>query len=394
MKMNPGGVRYCPSPPVWWFGHPAIGSAEFTVLMVLLLHSDKRGSCFVGQKTAASYFRKSRAWANAAISRLVEAGLIERVRQFQSRGGETSCLYRLLDLDGSPLRKGDPVNPPHPATSRDWSHSSEFSDAGTSTDADTPPGPGCQPADTGCRSADTGRCSAVSSGHSAVTGCQPSDTNMTHTNNKEEEDSLPRESGVSASGPGFVGEDGREGGRNETGGFGVPSRSCSVAASVPAQPGKPLPDDWTPSPKSVSWAMARVPDLDVLRFTETFILSCNARGYRYACPDSAWRRWLIEPKTALPRLAQRLPPSLESARTENNSYLERSINEHSTLLESGSVGLFEPEDRPLIHLAESAGGRHGRGAGRGHRDAASGRNTGAHRVLDKADRVLERILAG
>src|SRR4051812_20169711 len=71
MKMNPGGVRYCPSPPVWWFGHPAIGSAEFTVLMVLLLHSDKRGSCFVGQKTAANYFRKSRAWANAAISRLV-----------------------------------------------------------------------------------------------------------------------------------------------------------------------------------------------------------------------------------------------------------------------------------------------------------------------------------
>src|SRR3954453_661193 len=189
MKMNPGGVRYCPLPPVWWFGHPAIGSAEFTVLMVLLLHSDKRGSCFVGQKTAASYFRKSRAWANAAISRLVEAGLIERVRQFQSRGGETSCLYRLLDLDGSPLRKGDPVNSPHPATSRDWSHSSEFSDAGTSTDADTPPGPGCQPADTRrCSAVSSGHSavssghSAVSSGHSAVTGCQPSDTNMTHTN--------------------------------------------------------------------------------------------------------------------------------------------------------------------------------------------------------------------
>jgi hypothetical protein len=385
MKMNPGGVRYCPSPPVWWFGHPAIGSAEFTVLMVLLLHSDKRGSCFVGQKTAASYFRKSRAWANAAISRLVEAGLIERVRQFQSRGGETSCLYRLLDLDGSPLRKGDPVNPPHPATSRDWSRSSEFSDTGTPTDADTPPGPGCRPAD-------TGHCSAVSSRHSAVTGCQPSDTNMTHTNNKE--DSLPRESGVSASGPGFVGEDGREGRRNETGGFGVPSPSRGAAASIPAQPGKPLPDDWTPSPKSVSWAMARVPDLDVLRFTETFILSCNARGYRYACPDSAWRRWLIEPKTVLPRLARRLPPPLGPAWTENNYYQESSINDYSALLESGSVGLFEPEDGPLIHLAKSAGGRHGRGAGCEHRDAASGRNASAHRVVDKANRVLERILAG
>jgi hypothetical protein len=31
-------------------------------------------------------------------------------------------------------------------------------------------------------------------------------------------------------------------------------------------------------------------------FTEMFVLSCQARGYRYANISAAWRRWLLEPK--------------------------------------------------------------------------------------------------
>jgi hypothetical protein len=58
--------------------------------------------------------------------------------------------------------------------------------------------------------------------------------------------------------------------------------------------------DWVPTAADIAWAKARHPDLDVLAFTETFVLSCRAKGYRYSDPSAAWRRWLIEPKGRLP----------------------------------------------------------------------------------------------
>ncbi len=62
----------------------------------------------------------------------------------------------------------------------------------------------------------------------------------------------------------------------------------------------PVPTDWVPTAADITWAKARHPDLDVLAFTETFVLSCRAKGYRYSDPSAAWRRWLIEPKGRLP----------------------------------------------------------------------------------------------
>jgi biotin operon repressor len=62
----------------------------------------------------------------------------------------------------------------------------------------------------------------------------------------------------------------------------------------------PVPTDWVPTAADIAWAKARHPDLDVLAFTETFVLSCRAKGYRYSDPSAAWRRWLIEPKGRLP----------------------------------------------------------------------------------------------
>jgi hypothetical protein len=67
---------------------------------------------------------------------------------------------------------------------------------------------------------------------------------------------------------------------------------------------------WVPTAADVAWAKARHPDLDVLAFTEAFVLSCRAKGYRYADPSAAWRRWLAEPKGRLPRLT---PPSSATA---------------------------------------------------------------------------------
>ena len=52
----------------------------------------------------------------------------------------------------------------------------------------------------------------------------------------------------------------------------------------------------------MAWARSRHPNLDILAFTESFVLSCRAKGYRYADPSAAWRRWLIEPKGKLPQL--------------------------------------------------------------------------------------------
>jgi hypothetical protein len=374
MKMNPLGVRYCPPPPVWWFGHPAIGAAEFAVLMVLLLHSDRQGMCFVGQKTAAAYFGMSRTWANSAIANLAGAGLIERSRQFQSKGGETSCIYRLLNLDGSPLRKGPSVNSPDPATSGDMPATADTSGEPYLTDDETPPTSRCQHADTPSHSADT----ASFSNPSADTGCRPADTNMTHT---IKEDSLLRVRGVS---DGFQGQDGirgRDRGSNNDSERGRvqhsgPSVSAVGFSDSPDTPS--LPDNWTPSRDSAAWALARIPDLDLLRFTENFVLSCNAKGYRYRDLDSAWRRWLIEPKTALPKLAPRLFPPVGCSPLSSDCSAGREKDGQAVFLGSDFNG-------------ESGNGRHQQ---RQRREASAWQSSVAQRNRDQAYRMLDGIMAG
>jgi hypothetical protein len=87
----------------------------------------------------------------------------------------------------------------------------------------------------------------------------------------------------------------------------VNSDSLSAAAGAREVMGQQVqvqevPSDWVPSSDDVAWARARLPALDVLRFTENFILSCRAKGYRYANISAAWRRWLTDPKGKLPLL--------------------------------------------------------------------------------------------
>jgi hypothetical protein len=74
---------------------------------------------------------------------------------------------------------------------------------------------------------------------------------------------------------------------------------------------EPVPADWVPTVDDMAWARSRHPNLDILAFTESFVLSCRAKGYRYADPSAAWRRWLIEPKGKLPQLPA--PASSSSA---------------------------------------------------------------------------------
>jgi Helix-turn-helix domain len=95
------GVRYCPRPPVFWFGHPSVGPNELAVLMVLLAHSAPDGTCWPSQGRIAALLKRSRPWANAVLTRLAETGLVMSIQRSLSKGGRTSCLYRLVGVDRS-----------------------------------------------------------------------------------------------------------------------------------------------------------------------------------------------------------------------------------------------------------------------------------------------------
>jgi hypothetical protein len=70
-----------------------------------------------------------------------------------------------------------------------------------------------------------------------------------------------------------------------------------------------VPTDWAPTADDIAWARTRHPNLDVLAFTESFILTCRAKGYRYADLSAAWRQWLLKPKGHLPILRQPETPA-------------------------------------------------------------------------------------
>jgi len=84
------------------------------------------------------------------------------------------------------------------------------------------------------------------------------------------------------------------------GGAREPSENLGFSEEVPTGI---VPADWVPTVADTALATTRHPRLDVLAFTEAFVLSCRAKGYRYADPSAAWRRWLIEPRGRLPLLS-------------------------------------------------------------------------------------------
>jgi biotin operon repressor len=103
---------------------------------------------------------------------------------------------------------------------------------------------------------------------------------------------------------------------------GDPPEPCPASLHASASPDGIAPD-WVPTAADVAWAKARHPNLDVLAFTETFVLSCRAKGYRYSDPSAAWRRWLIEPKGRLPMLDALSP---EAASNQDPDHDDRRPN--------------------------------------------------------------------
>jgi Helix-turn-helix domain len=90
---------------------------------------------------------------------------------------------------------------------------------------------------------------------------------------------------------------------------------------------QPVPADWVPTAADVGWAKARHPRLDVMGFTELFVLSCQAKGYCYADPSAGWRRWLIEPKGRLPLLPS--PPLPRTDTTTQDQIHDRPSFPHA-----------------------------------------------------------------
>ncbi|UEM25357.1 helix-turn-helix domain-containing protein (plasmid) [Skermanella mucosa] len=105
---------------------------------------------------------------------------------------------------------------------------------------------------------------------------------------------------------------------------GEQNRSSIQSEGKPAAPDvSTIPDGWLPTPADIAWARGRIPALDVSAFTETFVLSCQAKGYRYADPSAAWRRWLIEPKGALPLARSGPKPSSTETPIETSTDKDR-----------------------------------------------------------------------
>jgi hypothetical protein len=79
--------------------------------------------------------------------------------------------------------------------------------------------------------------------------------------------------------------------------------------------------DWRPSVDDLAWARARNPLLDTDAFTETFVLTCRAKGYHYADPSAAWCLWIADPKSPLPLLkpAAQTNPSGDSDHVPDQS---------------------------------------------------------------------------
>jgi hypothetical protein len=111
-----------------------------------------------------------------------------------------------------------------------------------------------------------------------------------------------------------------------------------------------VPADWVPTAGDTAWARARHPDLDVLAFTEAFVLSCHAKNYRYADVSAAWRRWLIEPKGRLPLTAPATDSAKEAAKPKD--FRHEPVSQQSRASAAPTTGLAESNARQAADVLE------------------------------------------
>jgi len=228
--------------------------AAKAIYATISTYADACGNIWVRQETIARDLERSRSWTNAGFAELARAGYLRIDHQF-IEGRQRASRYMLLD-----------------GLERDNRGVSRRPDDGLGEAPVPDRGAGAW-----------GRDAAVPCRDPAV---QPADTNQDEDSRTESPpDACAREEKSRFS--------------EKRAGQG-PERERNNAPGV-REP-VPIPMDWRPTPDDLAWALVRHPDLDEPTFTERFVLSCRANGYRYADFNAAWRRWLAEPKGPLPSI--------------------------------------------------------------------------------------------
>jgi hypothetical protein len=80
---------------------------------------------------------------------------------------------------------------------------------------------------------------------------------------------------------------------------------------------------WIPSAEDVAWAAIHRPDANLLRHTERFITTCQAKGYRYRDHGAAWRSWLLDNKGNDCHDPSRRPDAMRSDRLSHRPDSDR-----------------------------------------------------------------------
>jgi len=66
-----------------------------------------------------------------------------------------------------------------------------------------------------------------------------------------------------------------------------------------------LPDGFKPTAEMLEYLANKRPDINISKFTENFILSCQAKGYLYKNWTMAWKKWVLSEPEAKPNGKQR-----------------------------------------------------------------------------------------
>jgi hypothetical protein len=219
------------------------------------------------QETMARDLNRSRAWVNGGAKELERMGLIRVERVFVD-GLQRPSRYLLIDgLRKSPGPDGsadpeelvaDPVGETTCTTHEKRSGEDESGDGHRCQHAVSVAD---QPADGVPQSTDHLRCQRADTSHDSQIHISPSD--------------------------------GRE----------RADRSLDKGSAAKPVDAPAIDPDWRPVEEDLAWARARVPDLDTEAFTQSFVLTCLAKDYRYADPSFGWRLWIADPKKPLPTLA-------------------------------------------------------------------------------------------
>jgi hypothetical protein len=226
----------------------------------------RNGQLQVCQLTMAKDIGRSRAWVNAGAQELEACGLIRVERRYV---GRIQCSSRYVLLDG--LR----------------SAGAEATDSGSVGKTTTAPAgeledQGDGPDETMCQPA------AIRDGQPTARAADQHAARRQLTAASRQRADTSHESQIHIPLP-----DGRV----------RANRSMDPGLAAHPVNAPAIDPGWRPGEDDMAWARARMPDLDIAAYTENFVLTCLAKGYRYADPSFGWRLWIADPKKPLPTLA-------------------------------------------------------------------------------------------